>query len=102
MLADVVAVLVDAVPRGRAELVYVARKLGVPTRTLQRRLRAAGTSWTRLLAETRRRTAEELLRDPGLTVEEVAVLLGYADASVFHRAFRRWTGSTPGAWRAPP
>lgn len=89
----------DAMPRGRVEVSYIARQLGVSKRTLQRRLEAQGLSWRVLLARVRRELAEGLLADPALTVDEVAVLLGYAEASTFHRAFRAWTGSTPGAWR---
>ena len=92
-------VLTSSLPRGRAEVAHVARRLGVSKRTLQRRLTAAGTTWTELLDGTRRALAAELLQDPELTVDEIALLLGYAEASAFHRAVRRWTGRSPGDWR---
>jgi AraC-like DNA-binding protein len=98
-LADVQQVLLEAMPRGRVDLEYVAGKLGVSARTLQRRLADTGTRWSELLEEARRELAARLLVDPSLSVDDVAVLLGYAEASAFHRAFRRWTGQTPGAFR---
>ncbi|MBX2803178.1 MAG: AraC family transcriptional regulator [Myxococcales bacterium] len=98
-LVDVAAILSELLPRGRAQIDVVARRLGISKRTLQRRITAAGTTWTELLTATRLRLAENLLRDPDLTVDDVSVLVGYAEASAFHRAFRRWTGLSPGAWR---
>lgn len=77
----------------------VARTLGMSSRTLARRLHEAGTSYTKVLDETRRRLALDLLADPRLAVYELAFLLGYSEPSTFHRAFRRWTGESPDAWR---
>jgi len=98
-LADVQQVLLEGMPRGRVDLEHVAKQLGVSARTLQRRLADTGTRWSDLLEEARRQLAARLLVDPSLSVDDVAVLLGYAEASAFHRAFRRWTGQTPGAFR---
>ncbi len=98
-LQDVVVATWDALPRGRAELVYVAGRLQIAPRTLQRRLSEQGLTWRVLLARVRRELAEQLLHDPGLSVEEIALLVGYGEASAFARAFRGWTGLTPGAWR---
>jgi AraC-like DNA-binding protein len=100
LLREVREALWELMPRGRAELARVARAVDVSPRTLQRRLAAAGTSWSELLGDTRRDLAAELLADRTLSIDDVAVLLGYAEASAFHRAFRRWTGTTPGQWRA--
>jgi AraC-like DNA-binding protein len=52
-----------------------------------------------LLDEVRRSHAETLLRDPRLSIDEVAERVGYADTSNFTRAFRRWTGKTPAVFR---
>ena len=41
-----------------------------------------------------------VLLDARMSIAEVAYLLGYAEPSVFHRAFKRWTGASPEAWRA--
>ncbi len=68
-------------------------------RTLQRRLGDEGTSVHALLDEVRRGRAAALL-DADMAIGEVAYLLGYSEPSAFHRAFRRWTGVTPEAFRA--
>lgn len=77
----------------------VARALGLSIRTLKRRLAEEGTSFSELLDEERRQRALVLLRTPELTLEEIAVKLGYSDASSFSRAFSRWTGQSPRAFR---
>ena len=87
--------LEGALADGEVQQEEAARALGMSTRTLQRRLRGEGTSFSEVLDEVRRRRALELLRDAELAVYEVAYLLGYQDATSFYRAFRRWTEQTP-------
>jgi len=77
----------------------VARSLGMSAPTLRRRLDDEGSSFKEELDATRRALAERYLGDRRLTLTEVAFLLGYSDASAFHRAFKRWTGLTPSAFR---
>jgi AraC-like DNA-binding protein len=98
-LSDLQAAALQAMRAGRPELGWVARQMATSTRTLQRRLAEGGTSWRELLEGLRQQAAREYLQDPALSVDDVAVLLGYSEASTFHRAFRRWTGQSPGAWR---
>ena len=76
-----------------------ARALGLSTRTLKRRLAAEGTDFTPLLDEQRRHRALLLLRSADLSVEAVAEQVGYSDVANFTRAFRRWSGTTPTAYR---
>jgi len=78
----------------------LARRLGVSSRTLQRRLQLADTSFSALCEKARRELALHNLRDPKMTLAEVAFLSGYAEISSFFRAFRRWTGQTPREYRA--
>lgn len=85
---------------GRPELRSVARELAISERSLQRRLEAEGFSFQSLLSDTRHQLALEHLRDPGLDVAEVAYLLGYDDQGSFYRAFQKWEGQTPAAWRS--
>lgn len=84
---------------GAVELETVAGRMGVSTRTLQRRLSIAGTSFSDLVDRTRRAKALALM-DAGMARGEIAWLLGYSEPSAFHRAFVRWTKTTPSAWRA--
>jgi AraC-like DNA-binding protein len=78
----------------------IAKKMHMSVRTLKRKLEADGTSYSELLDEQRRGKAMLLLRRDDLAIEEVADRLGYSDAANFTRAFRRWTGTTPKAFRA--
>jgi AraC-like DNA-binding protein len=82
-------------PRAEA----VATRLAVSTRTLHRRLATEGTSLATLLDDLRRERALLLVADPERGLAEIARELGYGDGSTFGRAFRRWTGMTPGAFR---
>jgi AraC-like DNA-binding protein len=69
------------------------------SRTLQRALAREGTAYHSIADQVRRAVAEQLLakRQP---VCEIANVLGFNDVAAFHRAFRRWTGSTPGVFRS--
>jgi AraC-like DNA-binding protein len=78
----------------------VARKLRMSRRTLQRLLRVEGTTFTELVDALRCDLATRYLREPAVAIAEVAFLLGFSEASAFHRAFRRWQGTTPAAYRA--
>lgn len=76
-----------------------ATSLAVSPRTLKRQLSRHGTTYSALVEEVRRAESVRLLRGTRATVDQIADRLGYSDASSFVRAFRRWTGRTPGAYR---
>jgi AraC-like DNA-binding protein len=82
----------------------VARELAMSPRTLRRRLTEAGTSYRALVDEIRQALAEEMLATGALSVDDVAIRLGYAEASSFIYAFKRWKGITPAVFarRASP
>lgn len=84
---------------GRASGLDVAQALSLHRRTLNRRLAAEGTTFQRVLDRVRLAVAQQLLDDTRLSQPNIAEILGYRDEVSFLRAFRRWTGSTPGAWR---
>jgi len=73
----------------------VSRLVSMHHRTLNRRLRAEGTTFQQLLDEVRFEAACQLLDNPSIPVTEISVSLGYAEPSAFSRAFRRWSGTTP-------
>ena len=79
----------------------LAQELGMSPRTLRRRLLEQQTSYNDILDHVRRELADELLGDPDHKVSEIAFLLGFSDASAFHRAYVRWTGNTPASRRRP-
>lgn len=114
LLADEVRTLDDSVPLDRRVLDRVstalsggvptlsgiARELGMSGRTLQRRLAGEGTSFQALVDDARRRLALRMLRgNSEVSLSEVTFMTGFSDQSAFTRAFRRWTGETPGAFR---
>lgn len=76
-----------------------ATRLAVSPRTLRRRLQEEGTTFQDVLDETRCELAKRHLSDERLALGEVAFLLGFSEPSAFHRAFKRWTGQTPLAYR---
>jgi AraC-like DNA-binding protein len=90
--------LSERLREGRPTAASVGRQLGMSARSLHRRLREEGTTLRRLLQALRRELAERYLAE-GASINETAFLLGYSEASAFQRAFRRWTGSTPAAYR---
>ena len=77
----------------------LARHWGLSPATLRRRLDDEGAGWQVLKDEVRRDLAIHRLADPRLSIEDIAAQLGFNDASSFHRAFRKWTGAAPGAYR---
>jgi AraC-like DNA-binding protein len=74
---------------------FVARELGVSGQTLYRKLKAEGVSFEQLLDDLRHRLAVHFLDGKKVSISETAYLVGFADASAFSRAFKRWTGSSP-------
>lgn len=84
---------------GFLSLKQVAEKLRLSERTLQRQLSNKQTSFQSLVAEVRRNQAEQLLKQPKLSIEQIAERLGYADISHFSRAFKKWTNVTPKFFR---
>jgi AraC-like DNA-binding protein len=94
------AVLVEEGPGGAPGAARLAARLRMSVRTLNRLLAAEGTSYRRLLDQIRNETAARRLAEDRLSIAEIGFLLGVSDLSAFHRAFKRWTGTTPAAFRA--
>lgn len=94
-LSSVKTLIVQRLPVRYPTIEHVARLLRMPVRTLQRRLRQSGFSYSALVEETRFELACRLLDEPHAQVAAVAKALGYTDQSSFSRAFRRWSGMSP-------
>ena len=99
VVLDLRRALTSRLPRGEMAIDVVARDIGMSTRTLQRRLSAAGSSYQQVLDSSRREMAERCLTGSSLSVAEIAYMLGFSEPAAFHRAFKRWTGVTPQAVR---
>ncbi|MEV5509782.1 AraC family transcriptional regulator [Streptomyces orinoci] len=87
-------------PARLPEMTELAARLAVSPATLRRRLGAEGTSYRRLRDQVRREAALAQLAGGREPIAELAARLGFSEDTAFHRAFRRWTGRTPGAYRA--
>jgi len=96
---EVRRVLSSQLTTGDMRIAVVARRLVMTPRTLQRRLARAGTSFESLCDDARKQAAHTYLADTTLSIAEVTYLLGYSEPTAFHRAFRRWNGTTPQAFR---
>jgi AraC-like DNA-binding protein len=79
----------------------IAAQLGLSLRTLHRRLAQDGLSYQSLLDDMRRTVATEFLQNTHLLIDQVAERVGFADATSFRKAFRKWTGHSPTHYRRP-
>ena len=93
------AAIAGECPGVRPSLAAVARRMGTSRRSLQRLLEARRTTFERLTLEVRRERAEAFLGQEDVSLAEVSWLLGYSEPSAFTRAFKRWTGRSPIAYR---
>jgi AraC-like DNA-binding protein len=84
---------------GDPKVERIGRELGMSPRTLHRRLREAGTSFREVIDGLRQDLAVRYLAEERLAISEVAYLLGFSEASAFHRSFKRWTSQTPADYR---
>jgi AraC-like DNA-binding protein len=91
--------LLARAPAHIPEISAAASDLGMSERSLRRRLAADGTSYRGVVRSALEASAGRMLGDPAHTIKETAAALGFADAATFHRAFKRWTGVTPGEYR---
>ncbi|WP_269620824.1 AraC family transcriptional regulator [Zhongshania sp. BJYM1] len=81
-------------------VVVMAEQLNMSVRTLRRRLKDLDTTYQRFKDELRQEHATRWLNQPELKVNAVSALLGFDEPSAFHRSFKKWTGMTPGEYRA--
>ena len=84
---------------GRCSEADLAQVLSMHPRTLNRRLKERDTTFRSLIADTRYEISTQLLAESKTSILRISTILGYADASVFTRAFRRWSGMSPNSWR---
>jgi AraC-like DNA-binding protein len=89
-----------ALSEGVPMISELAERLSMSARTLQRRLSDEGCSYQSLVVESRRQLAERLLQHTDYALADVAFMTGFSEQSAFTRAFKRWSGQTPRAFRA--
>ncbi len=89
----------EALSEGVPTLAQVAGRMGMSSRTLQRRLSAEGLAYQDLVLDARKTLSEQLLKRTDYALAEIAFLTGFSDQSTFTRAFKRWHGQTPASYR---
>jgi AraC-like DNA-binding protein len=99
LLSSVKRAIVESMAAGGPKRERIAKALAMSPRTLERRLKERGVVYKQLVSELRGQFALDYLKDRQRTITEVAFLLGYSEVSAFNRAFKRWTGFTPMAYR---
>ena len=85
--------------KGESGIEHLAREMATSVRTLQRRLKEEGLSYSELQNDVRRTLALNLLENQTLALGQIAFSLGYSEVSAFNHAFRRWFGQSPGDYR---
>lgn len=94
------ALLVEQLPFGEPQQAEIAKSLNLSPRNMQRKLKAEDTSYNQILDATRQALARRYLEESHYSVSEITYLLGFSGSSSFTRAFRRWTGQAPSAYRS--
>ena len=96
------SILLAMLPSGHSSIEVAASKLAMSPRTLQRHLAKESVSFQTILNGTRKELAQHYLSNSAISTGEISYLLGYQDSNSFQRAFKDWTGMTPGEYRQPP
>lgn len=99
LMQQVESVLRSRMDGGHTGLEEVAAELGMSGRTLQNRLEESGLSYRDLLDRLRHAQAVVFVSNPSVSLIQAAQMLGFSTQSSFQRAFKRWTGMTPGDYR---
>ena len=92
--------LIENLTESKPDQVAVAKKLNVSVRQLQRELQERGFTFKGLVEEVRKDLATQYLSEKTKTIGEITYLLGYTEPANFGRSFKKWTGQTPGEFRA--
>jgi AraC-like DNA-binding protein len=99
IVTQVKVMITDSLPSGYITEDHIAASLNLSRRSLQRKLREQATSYRELLENTRKELASQYMADNSYSISEITYLLGFSDPSNFNRAFRRWKGVSPTAYR---
>lgn len=91
----------EELPSGQSSIDEVATRMAMSTRSLLRHLKKESASYKEILNVTRKELAQHYLVKSTISPGEISFLLGYQDSNSFIRAFKSWTGRTPGEYRRP-
>jgi AraC-like DNA-binding protein len=99
-VTQVIYVIKARLPSGGVNEKQIAEALNISVRTLQRKLSDEGSSFNALYLTVRKELAEQYLRNSNISLNETAYLLGFSNQANFTRAFKRWHGVPPSAYRS--
>jgi len=91
--------LIDQLPTGKVTQKDIANALHMSERSLQRKLAEHKTSYKKILDEVRKELAKGYINDARLSINEITYLIGFSEPANFTRAFKRWHGTSPSAYR---
>jgi AraC-like DNA-binding protein len=94
------SLLMPVLHTGEASMSTIAGKMGLSRQTLFRKLKSEGVTYEKVLDELRQTMALDYLNGKKVSVNETAYLVGFSDPAAFSRAFKRWTGRSPGKHRS--
>ncbi|MPR10523.1 helix-turn-helix transcriptional regulator [Microvirga tunisiensis] len=97
---DLRRVLETELLKGPCTSIEIARLFSMHHRTMSRHLAHEGITFQQLVDEIRFALARDLLANADMALDQISVVLRYSEPSAFTRAFRRWAGQSPSAWRA--
>ena len=92
-------VVMRGLENGQLSMPWLAQQLGIPERSIYRKLSERGRSYQGLLDDLRHQLALRYLNHRTLSLTEISLILGYSEQSAFTRAFKKWTGETPNQFR---
>lgn len=87
---------------GDFQIEAIAAQMNLSVRQLQRQLQQRDTTFQQLVQDIRHVMSKQYLQDTHMSLQEIALLLGYSEQSAFQRAFKQWTSMTPQQWRLNP
>lgn len=91
--------ILKGLQKNEYQIEQIAAQLGLSIRQLQRHLQQQNMTFQQRTQQVRYMLATEYLKDPHLSLQEIALLLCYSEQSAFQRAFKQWSGLTPQQWR---
>lgn len=102
LLQEVQQLIANSLADGAPDIESTAELLAMSTRALQRKLQELGTNFSQMLDTTRQELGLNYIKQKHISLTEIAFLLGFSEQSAFNRAFKRWTGQSPSAYRNRP
>ncbi len=92
-------ILLEEIKATLPSVAFIAKQLSMSVRSLQMHLKKENTSYRKITEEIRKQLAEKYIKDNVVSIDEISYVLGFSESSSFCRAFKKWTGLAPSAYR---